>query len=431
MPLGVTGLLPIVLLPLMAVAHIDDVAALYGNPIVFLFLGGFLLGAAVQRWGLRRRIAFAAVRFAGTGPRALVLGFMVASASLSMAISNAAAVVLMLPVAVSVIAAFDAATNGEGGRRFASALLLGLAYGASIGGVDTLIGSPPNALMAGYLKTHGTEMSFARWSLIAMPFVVLFILAAWLVLTRLVLPLGRNPWDAMAGEQLLAQLRPPNAWSAAEIRVALVFFAMAALWVLRPWLNSWPPLSSLTDPAIAIAGAIVLFLIPYGAKSEVQQGSLLGWHAVQNLPWQVLLMFGGGLALAAAIDSSGLAAWIGGSLAVGGDLPQTAFVAIVAAAIVVLTELASNTATTAALLPVLAAAAESSGYDVVAVSAAIAIAASCAFMLPVATPPNAIVFASGHLTVGDMVRAGVVLNLLSVLLIILTVEGLAVFSGAL
>jgi sodium-dependent dicarboxylate transporter 2/3/5 len=430
-PLGVTGLLPIVLLPLMSVASIDDVAAKYGNPLVFLFLGGFMLGSAVQRWGLHQRIAFAAVRFAGTGSRALVLGFMVASASLSMAISNTAAVVLMLPVAVSVIAAFDAANKGDEGKRFAAALLLGLAYGASIGGVGTLIGSPPNALMAGYLKTQGSEMSFARWSLIAMPFVVLFIPTAWLVLTRLVFPLGHNRHDTTDGGQLLAVLRPPKAWSTAEIRVALVFSAMVALWVLRPWLNSWPPLSTLTDPAIATAGAIVLFVIPDGTKSEARQGALLGRHDIQDLPWQILLMFGGGLALAAAIDSSGLAAWIGGSLAVGRDLPQMAFVGIVAAAVVALTELASNTATTAALLPVLAAAAESSGYNVAAVTTAIAMAASCAFMLPVATPPNAIVFASGHLTVGDMVRAGVVLNLLSVLLIVLTVEGLAVFFGAL
>jgi sodium-dependent dicarboxylate transporter 2/3/5 len=264
-----------------------------------------------------------------------------------------------------------------------------------------------------------------------MPFVVLFIPAAWLVLTRLVFPLGRGPCATIAPAQLLALLRPPNAWSPAEIRVALVFTTVAALWMSRPWLNSWPPLASLTDPAIAIAGAIALFLIPGGAKSEIRQGYLLGRHDVQNLPWEVLLMFGGGLALAAAIDSSGLAAWIGGSLAVVQDLPQAVFVGIVAATVVMLTELASNTATTAALLPVVAAAAESSGYDAAAVTATVAIAASCAFMLPVATPPNAIVFASGHLTVSDMVRAGAVLNLLSVLLVILTVEGLAVLLGAL
>ena len=206
---------------------------------------------------------------------------------------------------------------------------------------------------------------------------------------------------------------------------------MAGLWVLRPWLNGWPPLAQLTDTGIAVAGAVLLFLIPSGEAQGPGRNRLLSWQDAQMLPWQILLLFGGGLALADAIQSSGLAGWIGGGLAAAGDLPQTGFVGLTAAAVVMLTELASNTATVAALLPVMVAAAEAAGHDVVAVSAAIAMAASCAFMLPVATPPNAIVFASGHVSVGDMMKAGMLLNLLSVVLVTLAVEGIALLSGSL
>ncbi|MCU0515923.1 MAG: DASS family sodium-coupled anion symporter, partial [Oscillatoria sp. Prado101] len=400
-PLGITGLLPALLLPLAGVTPVGEVTSAYGNPLVFLFLGGFLLGAAVQRRRLHRRIAYSVVRLAGTGQRALVLGFMMASALLSMWISNTAAVILMLPVALSVIGAAGMPAEDGGGRRFAKALLLGLAYGASIGGIGTLVGSPTNALTAGYLDEHGAEVSFARWSFITLPFVILFIPAAWLILTRLVFPLDGRLGGETAGEGLLLAIRPPDSWSTAEIRVALVFAGTACLWVARPVLDDWPPLAGLSDTAISLASAILLFLIPAGGKPEERSSSLIGWEDTQSIPWQILLMFGGGLALASAIESTGLAGWIGSGLAAASDLPDMAFVGLTVSAVVMLTELASNTATVAALLPVMVSAAQVAGHDPVAVSIAIAMAASCAFMLPVATPPNAIIFASGHVTVGD------------------------------
>lgn len=425
MPIGITALLPPIVLPLAGIVDIGGATAPYANPLVFLFLGGFLLAAGVKRWGLHRRLAWIAVRSFGTEPRRLVLGFMVACGVLSMWISNTAAVVLMLPVAVSVVAAIEDARPGAvSDERFARALLLGLAYAASIGGVGTLIGTPPNALLAGYLRDrHDIDLSFAAWSAVAIPLVLVFLPLAWLLLTRVVFRVPGRFADTPAGETLIGGLAPAGSTSTAERRVALVFAAAALLWVLRPFLNRLPGLEGLSDPGIAIMCAAALFLIPSGTSED--RRFLLGWSEAQSIPWQVLILFGGGLSLAAAIDSSGLAGWIGDGLAAAGDLPPFVFLLLLTATVVMLTELASNTATVAALLPIVASIAAGSGLDAVVVSAAVAMSASCAFMLPVATPPNALVFATGHVTVATMMRAGLLLNLASILLVSLAAFALA------
>jgi solute carrier family 13 (sodium-dependent dicarboxylate transporter), member 2/3/5 len=416
-PIGVTALLPLIVLPLLGVADIAAAAAPYANPLVFLFLGGFLLAACVKRWGLHRRIAYGVVVRVGTDPRRLILGFMLASGFLSMWISNTAAVILLLPVAMSVIAAVENAigTNGQT-RRFALALLLGLAYAASIGGVGTLIGTPPNALLAGYLgERHGIDLSFAAWSAMAVPLAAIFLPLAWLLLTRVVFPIGRDMIEALGSGDLLVGIGSQGPMTAAEKRVGIVFLAAAFLWMTRPLLNQLPGLAGLTDPGIALTCAAALFLIPSGDRKE--RRFLMTWREAQDIPWQVLILFGGGLSLAAAMDSSGLAQWIGDALAGLGGLSPFVFLVIVTATVVALTELSSNTATTAALLPVVATLAAGADMDILTISAAVAIAASCAFMLPVATPPNAIVFAAGYVTVADMVRAGFLMNLLSVALV--------------
>ena len=417
-PIGITALMPLILLPLLGIGDIGAAAAHYANPLVFLFFGGFLLAAAVQRWGLHRRLAYAAVRAMGTEPRRLVLGFMLASGLLSMWISNTAAVVLMLPVAVSVISAVEAERGGpdEASRRLALSLLLGLAYAASIGGVGTLIGTPPNALLAGYLlERYGIDLSFAAWSAVAMPLVAVFLPLAWLALTRLIYPIPSELRAGFRGSGLVESLATDGAMTSAERRVGLVFIAAAALWISRPLLNQVPGLSGLSDPGIAVICASALFLIPSGSTEE--RRFLMSWREAQDIPWQVLILFGGGLSLAAAMDRSGLAAWIGEWLAGLGAMPTLLYLVLLTATVVMLTELASNTATVAALLPVGATIAAGTGLDIVAVSAAIAMAASCAFMLPVATPPNALVFATGHVTIAAMVRAGVVMNLISIVLV--------------
>lgn len=416
-PIAVTALLPLIVLPIMGIADIGGAAAPYANPLVYLFLGGFLLAAAASRWGLHVRMAHVAVRSIGGGPRRLVLGVMCAAAFLSMWISNTAAVVLLLPVASSIIAAVEeAAGPGEDARRFARALMLGLAYAASIGGVGTLIGTPPNALLAGYLlERHHIDLSFVAWSAMAMPLVAIFLPLAWLILTRLVFPLGHSLAKLDGDGGVLGQVSVGRGLTAPQRRLGALFLLAAGLWVGRPFLNRLPGLEGLSDPGIALLCAALLFVIPSGEPAD--RRFLLVWRETRDIPWQILILFGGGLSLAAAIDSSGLAAWIGGGLAGLEGMPAPAFLLVLTTSVVVLTELASNTATVAAFLPIVGAIASAHGMDVVTLSAAVAMAASCAFMLPVATPPNALVFATGHVRVVDMVRAGIAMNILSVALV--------------
>ncbi len=417
-PIGVTALLPLVLLPLIGGGDIAGAATPYANPLVFLFLGGFLLAAGIKRWGLHRRLAYSVVSAIGTEPRRLVLGFMVATGTISMGISNTAAVVLMLPVATSVVAALAGAhgADDKNVHRFSRALLLGLAYGASIGGMGTLIGTPPNALLAGYLaESHGIDLSFAAWAAVGVPLVIVFLPLGWLVLTRLAFPVSAEFSASMKADDVVSKLACAGPMSAAERRVAIVFMAAAALWITRPLLNGVPGLEYLSDPGIALAGALALFLIPNGLGGRGQ--FLLRWQDAQEIPWSVLLLFGGGLSLASAMDRSGLAQWIGTALASIDGLSPFAFLLLLTLTVVMLTELASNTATVAALLPVVATMAAATGIDLVVLASAVALAASCAFMLPVATPPNAIVFSTGELRVADMMKAGVYMNILSVILV--------------
>lgn len=424
-PIGVTALLPLIVLPLAGVGDIGAAAAPYANPLVFLFMGGFLLAEGLKRWGLHRRLAYAVVRRAGLDSRRLILGFMAATALLSMWISNTSAVVLMLPIATSVIGAVARDQNDEDAHRFALALLLGVAYAASIGGVGTLIGTPPNALMAGYLsEQHGIDLSFAAWAAIAMPLVVVFLPLAWLLLTKIVFPI-RGCSGSPGGAGGLDALRVPGMMTRAERRVGIVFICAALLWIARPALNQLPGLENLSDPAIALGCGAILFLIPSGMDDD--RRFLMTWREAREIRWQVLILFGGGLSLASAMDGSGLAAWIGHSLGGLGGLPDLIFLLIVTAAVVMLTEMASNTAVVAGLLPIVGTIAAGSGMDIVGISAAITMAASCAFMLPVATPPNALVFATGHVTVAAMMRAGLVMNLVSVGLVSLVVSTLTSF----
>lgn len=401
-PVGITALLPLILLPFVQAGSMAQVAAPYANELVFLFLGGFLLAAGVQRWGLHARLAFHVLALAGRSPAGLVLAFMVASAALSMWISNTATVVLMLPVALSLIASLP--QDDPGTRRFALALLLGLAYAANIGGVGTLIGTPPNAIMAGWLaESQGISLSFARWSMVGVPLVVVFLPLGWVMLARV---MYRVPGDV--------QLPPPQApgkMDTPERRVAIVFALAALGWVFRPLLNTLPGLAPLTDTTVALIAALALFL-----WSDGRGGRLLHWAQAQGIAWGVILLFGGGLSLAAAMERTGAAAWIGQGLS-GLEVSPVLLILCIVAAVVFLTELVSNTAVVAALLPVMGTVALAQGVDPVIIAAGVAMAASCAFMLPAATAPNALVFASGHVTVAQMVRAGVWMNMVSIILV--------------
>lgn len=419
-PIPATALVPIVLIPALGLGDIRDATTPYANPIIFLFLGGFTLGLAMQRWNLHRRIALLTLKGVGDKPRRQIAGFMIATAFLSMWVSNTATSIMMLPIGLSVIAMMDSA-NQEGVRRYATALLLAIAYSASIGGIATLIGTPPNALLAAYLaENQDISIGFAQWMLLGLPVSVVMLSLTWWWLTRRDFGLGQQ---AGSGEMIRDELKALGPLRRGEKLVALVFVITAAAWVFRPLLADglmpW-----LSDTGIAIAAAIAMFLIPVDFRQRV---FVLDWETAQGIPWGVLLLFGGGLAMAGVISSSGLAEWIAQSLSMAGQLPVLVMIALVVGVIIFLTEVTSNTATAAAFLPLLGALAMSQDMSVLLLTVPAAIAASCAFMMPVATPPNAIVFASGHLRIPDMISAGFALNVLGIIVVTLLSYGLLGF----
>ena len=413
-PIAVTSLLPLVLFPALGVGDVVEAAAPYADPLVFLFLGGFLLALALERWSLHRRIALAVISVVGTRPAALVGGFMLATAFLSMWVSNTATAVMMLPIGLSVIALLG--RSGGAPARLAPALLLGIAYAASIGGMATLIGTPPNALLVAFMRrSYGVEIGFAQWMAIGLPIAAVLLLFAWAMLTRLVFRLPREP-IAGSAELIRGELAALGPIGPAEIRVGLVFAAAVLLWVGRPVLGGVLP-AGVDDTVIAVAAGVLLFVIPAG-RGAPPGAALLDWEAAERLPWGVLLLFGGGLSLAAALGKSGLAAWIGSGFAGLGGWPVLLVLLLMVAAIVVLSELASNTATAAAFLPLMVSVAPALGVDPFLLAVPVALAASLGFMLPAATPPNAIVFGSGLLTVPQMVRAGALLDLAGIIVVV-------------
>lgn len=419
LPIPVTALSPVIFFPLLGVSSITEAAAPYANPLIFLFLGGFMIALALERWNLHRRIALNILHRSGARPAALVAGFLVATACLSMWLSNTATAVMMLPIALSVIGLLHqeavATLPPQEDRNFAICLLLSIAYGASIGGLGTLIGTPPNALLAAYVaKTYGIEIGFGEWMLVGVPLVIVMLPLAWLILTRLAFPIRRT---TIAGaEAVIAnELKACGPMTSQEKSVAAVFGATAALWILRPVIDKLVPELSLSDPTIALLGAFSLFVIP----ANLSRGEfLLDWSWAKRLPWGVIILFGGGLSLASAIGESGLAEWISQVMTGADGLPRLVIVILITSIVVFLTEITSNTATASVFLPIVAAFAALTGIDPFLLLAPVALAASCAFMMPVATPPNAIVFASGRISVPQMVRAGLALNVAAILLIV-------------
>ena len=395
---------------------IQRAASPYASRFVFILMGGFMIALGIQRWGLHRRIALTIAANIGDHPAALVGGFMAAAAFLSMWVSNTATTMMLLPVALSVVLVTLPQDDGDDDtRNFAICMMLGVAYGASIGGLGTLIGSPPNALFAAYMaENHGFEIGFVGWMAVGLPLVVVLLPIAWFVLVRLIYPFRLH---GGAGAVVVAgELRGMGPLSTPELRVALIFLTVAAMWICRPWLAGLPGLGGLSDAGIALLGGFAMFVVP-ARRMGLEGPFLMDWESAVKLPWGVLLLFGGGLSLASAVSATGLAAWIGDALGGLAGWPVVAVVLVIAGVVIFLTELTSNTATAAAFLPVVAALAPLIGLDPVTLALPAALAASCAYMLPVATPPNAIVYSSGHVSVPQMVRAGFILNLVAMGLI--------------
>ncbi|MBB1252106.1 SLC13 family permease [Streptomyces alkaliterrae] len=438
LPLPVTSLVPIVAFPFLGVLPIGDATAPYASPTVFLFLGGFVIALAMQKWNLHRRIALLVMRAIGTKPKQLILGVMIATGFLSMWVSNTATTLMMLPIGVSVLALVIGKRTGvdpakaEGPvselaedkdtRNFATCLMLAIAYAATIGGLATLIGSPPNLIMKGFVEqNYDTTISFAAWMKVGVPLAVVFLLVAWLLLTRVIYPTGLK--DVVGGKEVIQQeIDKLGRMSRGEWNVLAVFTLAALLWVFKEPLSGWsalttvlPFMANLSDEAVAIAAVVALFLIPVAAR----RGEMtMDWRTAQSgVPWGVLLLFGGGLSLAKGVQETKLSEWIGTKMGGLEALPTVLLIAVVCLIILALTELTSNTATASTFLPVLGGVAIGIGIDPLLLLAPAALAATCSFMLPVGTPPNAIVFGSGHVTMGQMIRGGIWLNLVGVLLI--------------
>lgn len=411
-PVPATSLIPIIFFPLLGVSSLEAASQPYSSSVIYLLLGGMIVALTLERWGLHKRMALMILSRVGDRPNAIILGFMVATAVLSMWVSNSAATLMMMPIALSVSTVVMAEHGDD--RRFAIALLLGVAYGASIGGLGTLVGTPPNAMVAGYVKQNfGTEITFVQWMAYGVPVVVCMVPAAWWVLTRWAfrLDLPTNPEAATVIRQELAAM---GAMSTPERRTLITFAVVAVAWITSPLLKLIPGLANLSDTVIAVMGALAVFLIPSGAD---KRSFLMNWETAVKVPWGVILLFGSGLSLAAMVSSTGLAEWVGQSLSGLATLPTLALTAIVVTLVIFLTELTSNTGTTDTILPILGALAVTGGFNPMLIAAPAAIAATSAFMLPVATAPNAVVYGSGYIRVPDMAQAGFRLNILGIFVI--------------
>ncbi len=420
-PVYVTALLPIVVFPLFGAVPIKQAAAPYAHYLIFLFMGGFILSLSMQRWGLHKRIALKTLLIVGTSPSRIIAGFMIATALLSMWVSNTATTIMMTPIALSLLALIKSNDQSSSASRnnFAICLLLSIAYSASIGGIGTLIGTPPNLFFASFIKEQlDLEISFVRWLGVGLPIVILFIPLCWLFLTRVLYRFpGLHLGDA--GDLASDSYQALGKMNKGERYTLLIFLFAVFSWIFRPLIQQisigeFLPFAHLSDAGIALLAAMALFIIPVdlGRREYV-----MDWETCKELPWGILLLFGGGLSLAAAIDANGVGAFIGYQFSGVYGVSAILMILLVASVIIFMTELSSNLATTATMIPILAAVAPVMGIHPYTLIIPAAIAASCAFMMPVATAPNAIVFSSGQISVPQMCRAGVLLNIVGVLII--------------
>ncbi|MFT2011365.1 SLC13 family permease [Pontibacter sp. 13R65] len=417
-PLPVTALLPLVIFPILQVFSMADAAAPYANPIIFLFMGGFMIALAMEKQNLHRRIALNIIRVTGTKANGIILGFMLATAFLSMWISNTAAAVMMLPIAVSIVTLLREQQSGEeeeSYRKFKLGLLLSIAYAANIGGITTIIGTPPNVVLAGYMQEfYQTEIDFGRWLLIGVPCCFILLAATYFLITRVLFP---HRLQKLAGSETLIQdkLQELGPMTLAEKLVSIVFFFTAFAWIFKAQLNQLLGASYLNDTVIAMAGGTLMFVLPVNLAS---QKFVLDWSSTQKLPWGILLLFGGGICLAKSLEITGVVEYVGTKMAGEGAMPLWLLILLLTTFTVYITEVMSNVALTVIFVPVVLGIAQSLQVNPMLLAVPVTIASSCAFMMPVSTPPNAVVFSSGFIKISEMVRAGFFLNLISVFVLV-------------
>ena len=417
-PVAVTALLPLALFPLMGVTSFKDAAIPYSNPNIYLFLGGFMLALAIERSGLHKRMALRMIIAAGSSGKKLIGGFMLVAALISMFVMNTSTTLMLLPIGLavcSVVATTIPGINNSDKTFFDTALMLGIAYAATIGGMSTLVGTAPNIVFSAFMmETYGVEISMIDWMKLGVPLAFVMLISAWIILTKYIFPISfvTSNETKIKLKEMLDELGP---LSKDEMKISIIFGLTALAWIFRKGLDNFNFLSGITDAGIAIISAILLFMIP----SSNRKGDLLSWDDSVKLPWGLLILFGGGLSIAAQINSSGLGLWIGDGLSILGSVPPVFLILSVAALIIFLTEITSNVATTSTFLPVFGAVAIGLGILPVSLTVPVCLAASCAFMLPVATPPNAIVYGSGKFTIATMMKAGLFLNIIGIFVVTL------------
>ena len=417
-PVAVTALLPLACFPMLGVTDFKTAALPYANPNIYLFMGGFILALGIESSGLHKRLALKMLIAVGNSGAKLIGGFMLVSAIISMWVMNTSTTLMLLPIGLAVCASVAETIpnfSQRDRRNFEISLLLGIAYAASIGGMSTLVGTAPNIIFVGFMQeAYGLEISFPDWMKLGVPIATFMLFSSWYAITKIVYPVNfiASVETKLQLQNMLNDLGP---LSKDEKKVLTIFSLAASAWMFRTLLDNFVPFSGLTDAGIAIIAALSFFFIP----SENQKTDLLTWEQANKLPWGLLVLFGGGLSLAASIGSSGLGGWIGQGLTVLENVPSIILILAVATMIIFLTEITSNVATTSTFLPVVGAVAVALGIAPISLTIPVVLAASCAFMLPVATPPNAIVFGSGKLTIPDMIRAGFALNIIGIFLVTL------------
>jgi sodium-dependent dicarboxylate transporter 2/3/5 len=422
-PIPATSLLPVLIFPITGAVSIEETTASYGHKMVFLYMGGFMIALAMEKWNLHRRIALNIINFVGTNIRSVVFGFMLATALLSMWISNTATTMMMLPIALAVARQFgeffsleNAETGEKEGKKFGLSLMLGIAYAASIGGMATLIGTPTNAIFSAVAKEYyNAEVSFSDWIIFGFPITAVLLVICWFYLTYIAYPSGIRRFSQVSGTienemKKLGPLKLEEKW------IILVFGLTAVSWITRSFILS-KFIPGIDDTIIAIGGATILFIIPARGKDMI-----LDWPTARRLPWGILLLFGGGLAIATGFSNSGLAAWIGHRIQYFSGTQLIIVLLAVTTTVNFLTEITSNVATASILLPILASIASALGFHPYMLMISACLAASCAFMLPVATPPNAIVFSSGFIRIPDMAKTGFWMNIISIIIITLSMR---------
>ena len=428
-PLAATALLPIAIFPLAGVAPFKEVSSPYASATIFLFMGGFLMALGLQRWNLHRRLALVVVKLVGTSPKRIILGFMIATGFMSMWVSNTATAVVMLPIGTSVLMLTADTVGGmQNQKKFATALMLAIAYSASIGSLGTLIGTPPNALLKGYMEeAHGITIGFGEWMLVGMPVAIGFTFVAWWVLITVFKPeIDHIP----GGKELIDdELKKLGAWTFPQIAVGVIFLIAALSWIFIPLgINQFGWDFPYEDAVVGIIAGLLMFTVPAAGNGK----RLLDWETANDMPWDVLILFGGGLSLSAMFTATGLSLWIGEQAKGLAGLPMFLLVFAIGALVLVLTELTSNTATAATFMPIMGGVAvgigltDATDMNVLLLTIPVALAATCAFMLPVATPPNAIAYSSGYVTMGEMIKGGIWLNAIATVLISLATYFIAV-----